>query len=69
MWQWLSDFMILCLLKLKSLLFKIESVSASGDLWNLMESSFLSGRFQRVLLNGQLSDGLVLKVVFFKAQI
>ena len=36
----------------KGLLFKLESVGISGDLLNIMES-FLSERFQRVLLNGQ----------------
>ena len=34
------------------LLFKLESMGISGNLLNLMES-FLSKRFQRVLLNGQ----------------
>ena len=34
------------------LLFKLESMGISGNLVNLMES-FLSERFQRVLLNGQ----------------
>ena len=38
----------------KGLLFKLESMGISGDLLNLMES-FLSGRFQRVLLSGQSS--------------
>ena len=38
----------------KDLLFKLESMGISGDLLNLMES-FLSERFQRVLLNGQSS--------------
>ena len=38
----------------KGLLLKLESMGISGDLFNLMES-FLSERFQRVLLNGQSS--------------
>ena len=39
----------------KGLLFKLESMGISGDLLNLMES-FLSERFQIVLLNGQSSE-------------
>ena len=37
------------------LLFKLESKGVSGNLFQLIKS-FLSGRFQRVLLNGQTSD-------------
>ena len=37
------------------LLFKLEKNGVSGNLFQLIKS-FLSGRFQRVLLNGQTSD-------------
>ena len=37
------------------LLFKLQSNGVSGNLFQLIKS-FLSGRFQRVLLNGQTSD-------------
>ena len=37
------------------LLFKMEKIGASGNLFQLIKS-FLSVRFQRVLLNGQTSD-------------
>ena len=38
-----------------SLLFKLKQNGASGNLFQLIKS-FLNGRFQRVLLNGQTSD-------------
>ena len=50
----------------KGLLFKLESMGICGNLLNLMES-FLSERFQRVL-NEYHPYGLVLKLVFFRAQ-
>ena len=37
------------------LLFKMEKIGVSGNLFQLIKS-FLSVRFQRVLLNGQTSD-------------
>ena len=37
------------------LLFKLKKNNVSGNLFQLIKS-FLSGRFQRVLLNGQTSD-------------
>ena len=51
----------------KAWLFKFESMGISGDLLNLMES-FLRKRFQRVLLMVSHLNGLVLKLVFFRAQ-
>ena len=42
------------------LLYKLESMGISGNLLNLMES-FLSGRYQRVLLNGQSSKWVNIK--------
>lgn len=42
----------------KTSLFKIESMNTSG---NLMEHSFLSEIFQRVLFNGQLSEWASIK--------
>ena len=39
----------------ESLLYKLKSMGISGELYNLLES-YLSGRFQRVLLNGQSSS-------------
>ena len=38
----------------KGLLYKLKSMGISRDLFNLVEK-FLSGRFQRVVLNGQTS--------------
>ena len=35
----------------EGLLYKLKSMGISGELYNLLES-YLSGRFQRVLLNG-----------------
>ena len=42
------------------LLFKLKSVGVSNSLLNLIES-FLSNRFQRVLINGQTSKWLPVK--------
>ena len=39
----------------KGLLYKFKSVGISGDLFNLLEN-YLSGRLQRVVLNGQTSS-------------
>ena len=39
----------------EGLLYKLKSMGISGELYNLLES-YLSGRFQRVLLNGQSSS-------------
>ena len=39
----------------KVLLYKLKSVSISGDLFNFLEN-YLSGRLQRVVLNGQTSS-------------
>ena len=39
----------------EGLLYKLKSMDISGELYNLLES-YLSGRFQRVLLNGQSSS-------------
>ena len=39
----------------KGLLYKLKSVGISGDLFNLLEN-YLSGRLQRVVLNGQTSS-------------
>ena len=39
----------------EGLLYKRKSIGISGELYNLLES-YLSGRFQRVLLNGQSSS-------------
>ena len=39
----------------KDLLFKLKSLDISGELYNLLEN-YLSGRFQRVVLNGQTSS-------------
>ena len=39
----------------EGLLYKLKSMGISGELYNLLES-ILSGRFQRVLLNGQSSS-------------
>ena len=36
----------------EGLLFKLKSVGISGELYSLLEN-YLSGRFQRVILNGQ----------------
>ena len=36
------------------LLYKLKSMGISGELYNLLEN-YLSGRFQRVVLNGQTS--------------
>ena len=38
----------------EGLLYKLKSMSISGELYNLLEN-YLSGRFQRVVLNGQTS--------------
>ena len=51
----------------KGLLFKLESMGISGNLLNLMHS-FLSERFQRVFLMVNHPYGLVLKLVFLRAQ-
>ena len=49
--------------------YKLESMGISGSLLNLMES-FLSERYQRVLLNVEsLALKLVLKLVFLRAQL
>ena len=39
----------------EGLLYKLKTMDISGELYNLLES-YLSGRFQRVLLNGQSSS-------------
>ena len=39
----------------ESLLYKLKPVGISGELYNLLEN-YLSGRFQRVVLNGQTSS-------------
>ena len=39
----------------KGLLYKLKSMGISGDLFNLLEN-YLSGRLQRVILNGQTSS-------------
>ena len=39
----------------KGLLYKLKSVGTSGDLFNLLEN-YLSGRHERVVLNGQTSS-------------
>ena len=39
----------------EGLLYKLKSMGISGELYNLLES-YLSGRLQRVLLNGQSSS-------------
>ena len=39
----------------EGLLYKLKSMSTSGELYNLLEN-YLSDRFQRVLLNGQASS-------------
>ena len=39
----------------KGLLYKLKSLGISGELYNLLEN-YLSGRFQRVVLNGQASS-------------
>ena len=39
----------------KGLLYKLKSMGISGDLFNLLEN-YLSGRLQRVALNGQTSS-------------
>ena len=39
----------------EGLLYKLKSMGISGELYNLLEN-FLSGRFQRVVLNGQTSS-------------
>ena len=44
----------------QGLIFKLKSVGVSDSLLNLIES-FLSNRFQRVLLNGQTSEWLPVK--------
>ena len=44
----------------KGLLYKLEPMGISGNLLNLMES-FLSERYQRVLLNGQSSEWATIK--------
>ena len=36
----------------EDLLYKLKSMRISGELYNLLEN-YLSGRFQRVILNGQ----------------
>ena len=44
----------------KGLLYKLESIGISGSLLSIMES-FLSDRYQRVLLNGQSSEWASIK--------
>ena len=39
----------------EGLLYKLKSIGISGELYNLLEN-YLSGRFQRVILNGQMSS-------------
>ena len=39
----------------KGFLYKLKSMSISGELYNLLEN-YLSGRFQRLVLNGQTSS-------------
>ena len=39
----------------KGLFYKLKSMGISGDLFNLLEN-YLSGRLQRVILNGQTSS-------------
>ena len=39
----------------EGLLFKLRSMDVSGELFNLL-GNYLSGRFQRVILNGQRSS-------------
>ena len=39
----------------EGLLYKLKSMGISGELYNLLEN-YLSGRFQRVVLNGQTSS-------------
>ena len=39
----------------KGFLYKLKSMSISGELYNLLEN-YLSGRFQRIVLNGQTSS-------------
>ena len=39
----------------EGLLYKLKTMGISGELYNLLEN-YLSGRFQRVLLNGQASS-------------
>ena len=39
----------------KGLLYKLKSMGISGELYNLLEN-YLSGRFQRLVLNGQTSS-------------
>ena len=39
----------------EGLLYKLKSMGISGELYNLLEN-YLSGRFQRVILNGQTSS-------------
>ena len=39
----------------EGLIYKIKSMGISGELWKLLEN-YLSGRYQRVLLNGQTSS-------------
>ena len=46
----------------KGLMFKLKSDGFSGSLLRLIDS-FLSNRFQRVLLNGQTSEWLLVKAV------
>ena len=41
------------------LLFKLKQNGVSGNLFQLIKS-FLSGRFQRVLFNGQTSDWVII---------
>ena len=40
----------------EGLLYKLKSMGISGELYNLLEN-YLSGRFQKVVLNGQTSSG------------
>ena len=55
-------FLIFLRLLIKKLIFKLKSVGVTDSLLRLIES-FLSNRFQGVLLNGQTSEWLPVKVV------
>ena len=44
----------------KGLIFELKSIGVSDSLLSLIDS-FLSNRFQRVLLNGQTSEWLLVK--------
>ena len=46
----------------KGLIFELKSIGVSDSLLSLIDS-FLSNRFQRVLLNGQTSEWLLVKAI------